>query len=108
MPCREQAVELLRRGWQPGDEPRYNPDAVLVLCRTHAFRAGLIFLYEKLRLFQEVLRVSCSSPLARGLQLDCMEERGSEDDRGEQLGECCPVASESSAMLAPRLCDAKR
>ena len=62
--CREQALELLRRGWPPGDEPRYDPDHALMLCRMAGFKPGLIFLYEKLRLFREVLQVcrhcSCS------------------------------------------------
>lgn len=58
MDCREQAMELLKRGWLPGEVPRYNADKVLILCQTHGFKAGLKFLYEKLRLFREVLRVS--------------------------------------------------
>ena len=59
---REQALELLRRGWPPGDEPRYDPDHALMLCRMAGFKPGLIFLYENLRLFREVLQVgtSCS------------------------------------------------
>ena len=55
--CREQALELLRRGWPPGDEPRYDPDHALMLCRMAGFKPGLIFLYESLRLFREVLQV---------------------------------------------------
>ena len=55
--CREQALELLKRGWPPGDEPRYDPDHALMLCRMAGFKAGLIFLYENLRLFREVLQV---------------------------------------------------
>jgi hypothetical protein len=55
--CREQALELLKRGWPPGDEPRYDPDHALMLCRMAGFKPGLIFLYENLRLFREVLQV---------------------------------------------------
>ena len=55
--CREQALELLKRGWPPGDEPRYDPDHALMLCRMAGFKLGLIFLYENLRLFREVLQV---------------------------------------------------
>ena len=54
---REQALELLRRGWPAGDEPRYDPDHALVLCRLAAYRPGLVLLYENMRLFREVLRV---------------------------------------------------
>lgn len=54
--CREQALELLKRGWPAGDDPRYDPDHALMLCRMMAFRPGLTFLYEHLRLFREVLQ----------------------------------------------------
>ena len=54
---REQALELLRRGWPPGDEPRYDPDHALVLCQLAGYRPGLVLLYEAKRLFREVLRV---------------------------------------------------
>lgn len=56
--CREQALELLRRGWPAGDDPRYDPDHALMLCRMMSFRPGLTFLYENLRLFREVLQAS--------------------------------------------------
>ena len=55
--CRAQALDLLKRGWPPGDSARYDPDHALVLCRMHAFTPGLLFLYEQLRLFREVLHV---------------------------------------------------
>lgn len=35
-----------RRGWPPGEEPRYDVDHVLVVCRMHGFREGLLLLYE--------------------------------------------------------------
>jgi len=59
---REKALELLRRGWPAGDEPRYDPDHALVLCRLAAYRPGLVLLYENMRLFREVLRVRPRSP----------------------------------------------
>ena len=61
---REQALELLRRGWPPGDEPRYDPDHALMLCRLAGFRPGLTLLYENMRLFREVLQVG-PNPLPR-------------------------------------------
>lgn len=56
--CREQALELLRRGWPGGGAPRFDADAALVLCRMRGFAPGLLFLYERMRLPREVLRVS--------------------------------------------------
>ena len=50
-------MELLKRGWPAGEEARYDADAVLVLCRMRDFRDGLLFLYERMRLYREVLQV---------------------------------------------------
>ena len=55
--CSNEAMELLRRGWPPGEEPKYDTNHALVLCRMHNFRPGLIFLYEHMRLFREVMQV---------------------------------------------------
>ena len=55
--CSDEAMELLRRGWPPGEEPKYDTNHALVLCRMHSFRPGLIFLYEHMRLFREVMQV---------------------------------------------------
>ncbi len=55
--CSDEAMELLRRGWPPGEEPKYDTNHALVLCRMHNFRPGLIFLYEHMRLFREVMQV---------------------------------------------------
>lgn len=37
--------------------PKYDPEQALVLCRQHCYRPGLVLLYEKKRLFREVLQV---------------------------------------------------
>lgn len=55
---REAALELLKRGWPLGEEPKYDINHALVLCRMHAFSPGLLFLYEHMRLFREVLQAS--------------------------------------------------
>ena len=55
--CSDEAMELLRRGWPPGEDPKYDTNHALVLCRMHNFRPGLIFLYEHMRLFREVMQV---------------------------------------------------
>ncbi|CAL5228225.1 g11315 [Coccomyxa viridis] len=68
---REQALELLKRGWPPGDEPRYDPDHALMLCRMAGFKLGLIFLYENLRLFREVLQVLMAAGDHAGLIEAC-------------------------------------
>lgn len=54
---REKALDLLHQGWSPGEAPKYDPEHVLVLCRMHKFKEGLIFLYEHRSLLREVLQV---------------------------------------------------
>lgn len=51
-------MDLLKRGWPGGGAPRFDADAALVLCRMRGFISGLLFLYERMRLHREVLRVS--------------------------------------------------
>jgi hypothetical protein len=55
---RDKARDLLQRGWQPHmSTPKYDPEQALVLCRQHSYRPGLVLLYEKKRLYREVLQV---------------------------------------------------
>ncbi|BDA46644.1 Vacuolar protein sorting-associated protein 11 homolog [Coccomyxa sp. Obi] len=68
---REQALELLKRGWPAGDEARYDPDHALMLCRMMNFRPGLTFLYENLRLFREILQVHMAAGDHTGLIEAC-------------------------------------
>jgi hypothetical protein len=87
---RQQALELLRRGWPPGDEPRYDPDGALLACRLAGFRPGLTLLYERLRLFREVLQVRaarCSLPSP--LQSLAVASPAQHDG----LGGCCCLTS---------------
>jgi vacuolar protein sorting-associated protein 11 len=51
-------LALLKSAWPPGmEEPLYDVDIALILCNTNAFKDGLLFLYEKLKLYKEV--ISC-------------------------------------------------
>ena len=55
---RAKAFELIQSGWPSHlPQPKYEPDHALVLCRLHGFKEGLVFLYDKLRLFREVVQV---------------------------------------------------
>jgi hypothetical protein len=88
---REQALELLRRGWPGGGAPRFDADAALVLCRMRGFAPGLLFLYERMRLPREVLRVSrVSDGFELGLQTEDFVTKGNRDADGRQLRACSP------------------
>ncbi|EFN56788.1 hypothetical protein CHLNCDRAFT_144280 [Chlorella variabilis] len=57
-----EALDLLKRGWPPGEEAAYDVNYALVACRMRAFRPGLLFLYEvwgvgNLRLYREAAAV---------------------------------------------------
>ena len=54
----DQAIDLLKRGWQAHmSSPAYDPEQALVLCRIHHYKPGLLFLYDKKRLYMELLEV---------------------------------------------------
>ncbi|KAK9806296.1 hypothetical protein WJX72_009074 [[Myrmecia] bisecta] len=103
---REQALELLNKGWPLGEEPHYDADHALVVCRMHSFREGLIFLYEKTRLFREVLRVHMAADDHAALIEACVRlgdaTRGGDPHLwsevleyfGEQTTDCTPQVLE--------------
>ncbi|KAG1673844.1 hypothetical protein FOA52_012869 [Chlamydomonas sp. UWO 241] len=66
---RARAVELLQSGWphHTPDHPKYDPDHALVLCRLHGCSEGLVFLYDRLRLYRELLQVFMDGGDADGL-----------------------------------------
>lgn len=79
---RDKAHDLLQRGWQPHmSAPKYDPEQALVLCRQAGYRPGLVLLYEKKRLFREVLQVreggrgvcghTCCMGVGWGVQQHC-------------------------------------
>lgn len=56
---RAKALDLLQAGWplHLQDNPKYEPAHALLLCRLHGFQPGLLFLYDRMRLYREVLQV---------------------------------------------------
>ncbi|PSC75564.1 vacuolar -sorting-associated 11-like protein [Micractinium conductrix] len=67
----QEALDLLKRGWPPGSEPAYDVDRALLACRLHSFRAGLLFLYENLRLYRELAGVLMAAGDRAGLIAAC-------------------------------------
>ncbi|GAB4818399.1 hypothetical protein N2152v2_005445 [Parachlorella kessleri] len=68
---RSDALDLLKRGWPPGEDPRYDVDHVLVVCRMHGFREGLLLIYENLRLYREAAAVLMEAGDWEGLIAAC-------------------------------------
>lgn len=71
---RDKARDLLQRGWQPHmQQPKYDPEHALVLCRQHNYRPGLVLLYDKKRLHREVLAVYMEAQDYDGLIAACIQ-----------------------------------
>lgn len=52
----EKGLRLLKNAW-PADleHPQYDVDLAIILCEMNGFREGLLYLYEKMKLFKEVI-----------------------------------------------------
>ncbi|XP_068634099.1 vacuolar protein-sorting-associated protein 11 homolog [Aristolochia californica] len=52
----EKGLALLKRAW-PADmeQPLYDVDLAVILCEMNSFNEGLLFLYEKMKLYKEVI-----------------------------------------------------
>ncbi|KAG0579723.1 hypothetical protein KC19_4G119500 [Ceratodon purpureus] len=78
---RAKALALLKLGWGSHEQaPRYDVDLALVMCQMHKFRDGLLFLYEKMKLYKEVLAVFMKDHDYQGLISTC--KRLGESARG--------------------------
>lgn len=52
----EKGLLLLKRAWPSDQEqPLYDVDLAIILCEMNAFKEGLLYLYEKLKLYKEVI-----------------------------------------------------
>lgn len=79
---RAEALDLLLRGWPPGQEPAYDIDRALTTCRMHSFHEGLVFLFTNLRLYREAASVLAGARDWEGL-LELCERHGSAATGGD-------------------------
>ena len=50
------AGKLLKAGWpQQGGVPKFDPEQAVLSCQMHGFKDGLLFLYERMKMFREVV-----------------------------------------------------
>lgn len=79
----KKALALLRNGWGPHEqEPQYDIDLALVMCQMHKFRDGLLFLYEKMKLYKEVMVVYMKDGDYHGL-INCCKRLGDSGRGGD-------------------------
>ena len=65
------ALTLLRKEWVEGAAATYDAEHALVLCQLHSFGAGALYLYERLRLYKEVLALHMAAGDNVGLLEAC-------------------------------------
>ncbi|WVZ17151.1 hypothetical protein V8G54_010133 [Vigna mungo] len=52
----KKGLHLLKSAWPPETEhPLYDVDLAIILCEMNAFKDGLLYLYEKMKLYKEVI-----------------------------------------------------
>ncbi|GAB4859345.1 Vacuolar protein sorting-associated protein 11 [Ancistrocladus abbreviatus] len=52
----QKGLHLLKSAWPSDqDHPIYDVDLAIILCEMNAFREGLLFLYERMKLYKEVI-----------------------------------------------------
>lgn len=80
---REKGLRLLRSAWPSDQEnPLYDVDLVIILCEMNAFRDGLLFLYEKMKLYKEVIACYMQAHDHEGL-IACCKRLGDSGKGGD-------------------------
>lgn len=80
---REKGLRLLKSAW-PSDleNPLYDVDLVIILCEMNAFKEGLLFLYEKMKLYKEVIACYMQAHDHEGL-IACCKRLGDSGKGGD-------------------------
>jgi len=80
---RRKGLALLKSAWTSEmQDPLYDVDLALILCNTHAFKDGLLFLYEKLKLYKEVISCYKQAHDHEGL-IACCKKLGDSSQGGD-------------------------
>ncbi|OVA10630.1 Clathrin [Macleaya cordata] len=79
----KKGLSLLKTGW-PSDleHPLYDVDLSIILCEMNAFKEGLLFLYEKMKLYKEVIACYMQAHDHEGL-IACCKKLGDSSKGGD-------------------------
>jgi len=79
----EKGLRLLKSAW-PSDleQPLYDVDLAIILCEMNAFKDGLLYLYEKMKLYKEVIACYMQSQDHEGL-IACCKKLGDSGKGGD-------------------------
>ncbi|GAV78365.1 Clathrin domain-containing protein/VPS11_C domain-containing protein [Cephalotus follicularis] len=80
---REKGLRLLKSGW-PSDleHPLYDVDLAIILCEMNGFKEGLLYLYEKMKLYKEVIACYMQAHDHEGL-IACCKRLGDSGKGGD-------------------------
>jgi hypothetical protein len=76
-------LNLLKNGWPSDQEhPLYDVDLAIILCEMNSFKDGILFLYEKMKLYKEVIACYMQAHDHEGL-LACCKRLGDSGQGGD-------------------------
>ncbi|EXC34887.1 Vacuolar protein sorting-associated protein 11-like protein [Morus notabilis] len=100
----KKGLQLLKNAWPPElEHPLYDVGLAIILCEMNAFRDGLLYLYEKMKLYKEVIACYMQAHDHEGL-IACCKRLGDSGKGGDpslwadllkyfgELGEDCSKA----------------
>ncbi|PIN17534.1 Vacuolar assembly/sorting protein PEP5/VPS11 [Handroanthus impetiginosus] len=80
---RQKGLLLLKSAWPPEQEqPLYDVDLAIILCEMNSFKEGLLYLYEKLKLYKEVIACYMQAHDHEGL-IACCKRLGDSGKGGD-------------------------
>lgn len=80
---RQKGVNLLKNAWPPEqDQPLYDIDLAIILCEMNSFREGMLYLYEKMKLYKEVIACYMQAQDHEGL-IACCKRLGDSGKGGD-------------------------
>ncbi|KAG7583473.1 Vacuolar protein sorting protein 11 C-terminal [Arabidopsis suecica] len=79
----QKGLELLKMAW-PSDleQPLYDVDLAIILCEMNSFKEGLLYLYEKMKLYKEVIACYMQNHDHEGL-IACCKRLGDSGKGGD-------------------------
>lgn len=79
----QKGLRLLKSAWPSDQEnPQYDVDLAIILCEMNNFKEGLLFLYEKLKLYKEVIACYMQTHDHEGL-ISCCKKLGDSGKGGD-------------------------
>ncbi|KAJ6811689.1 vacuolar protein-sorting-associated protein 11-like protein [Iris pallida] len=79
----QKGLALLKSAWPSDtDNPLYDVDLAIILCEMNAFKDGLLFLYEKMKLYKEVIACYMQAHDHEGL-IACCKKLGDSTQGGD-------------------------